>query len=39
MIANYTARVNLIAKVLDFVKSGGLYLTERSTRFELEVAL
>ena len=35
MMANYTARVNLIAKVLDFVQLGGAILTIDRTVFEL----
>ena len=36
---DYMSRTNLNVKVLDFVQLGGPYLTERSTKFELVVAL
>ena len=37
--ADYTARVNLNTKVLDFVKSGGPKLTIDRTIFEMRLAL
>ena len=36
---DHKSKTNLKVKVLDFVQLGGPYLTERSTRFELVVAL
>ena len=38
-IADYTAKANLIMKVLDFIKFGGLDLTVGSIVFGLEVVL